>query len=82
MTNSKISVGGGGGGGGEGGLTDINKKKLLQGRGGGGGLTDIKKKSCYRRGGVSFGIHKIVKACTVLSMVQIDHTILISEGYS
>ena len=47
-----------------------------------GGLAHIKNKSCYSGGRVLFGIHKIAKACTVLSTGQIDHTILISEGYS
>ena len=48
---------------------------------GGGGVAHTNKKD-VTGGGVLFGIHKIAKACTVLSTGQIDHTILISEGYS
>ena len=53
----------------------------IGGGGNGGGLAHIKKKLLQGRG-VLFGIHKIAIACTVLSTGQIDHTILISEGYS
>ena len=60
----------------------MTNSKIRGGGGGEWGLTDINKKNATGEVRVSFGIHQIVKAFTVLSMGQIDHTILISEGYS